>query len=182
MQRIFIGIPIPAFIRKQIFILQGGVPGANWVPPENYHISLRFIGEVDETKKEDIAEALENIAFPAFKISLQGIGIFTQKEDPHHLWVKPTPEEPLIKLYRKIETLLTKELSIKAETRKYTPHLTIAKLKKEKKKKVGQFMQWHNLFKTSEFEVNEYTLFESHLTNIGPVYKALDIYELDHLE
>lgn len=179
MQRIFIGLPIHKNIANQIATLQGGVPGALWVPPENYHISLRFIGEVDEIKKEDIAEALEEIAFPTFKISLQGIGIFTQKDNPHHLWLKPTPEEHLIKLYRKIETLLTNELSIKAETRKFTPHLTIAKLKDANTEKVGQFMQWHNLFKTPEFEVTEYALFESHLTNNGPVYKPLDFYDLD---
>lgn len=179
MVRIFIGIAIPSEIKKHISMLQGGIPGANWVPPENYHISLRFIGEISETSKEDIAEALENLAFPVFKISLQGLGLFTQKDVPHHLWLKPQPEDQLIKLYRKIENLLTKELSLKAETRKYTPHLTIAKLKEPNIDKVGQFIQWHNLFKTPEFEVSEYTLFQSHLTNTGPIYTPLDIYELD---
>lgn len=179
MIRIFIGISIPNNIKAQIAALQGGIQGASWVPPENYHISLRFIGEVNETKKEDIAEALENIAFPAFSLSLNGLGIFSIKDDPHHLWLKPIPDEPLMKLYRKIENVLTNELSIKAETRKFTPHLTIAKLKDSNTEKVGQFMQWHNLFKSSEFEVKEYTLFESHLTNTGPVYKPLDLYDLD---
>lgn len=182
MLRIFIGIPIPKNIIKHISTLQGGIPGANWVPPENYHISLRFIGEVNETIKEDIAEALEDIAFPTFKISLQGIGIFSQKDIPHHLWIKPTPEESLINLYRKIETHLTNQLSLKAETRKFTPHLTIAKLKDANVGKVGQFIEWHNLFKTPEFEITEYALYQSHLTNNGPIYQPLDLYDLDAAE
>ena len=177
--RIFIGIPIPNHIKKLIFSLQGGLPGANWVPPENYHISLRFIGEVNETTKEDIAEALEDVAFPAFSLSLQTIGIFTEGDDPHHIWIKPNPEDPLIKLNRKIETVLTKNRSLKQDTRKFTPHLTLARLKETNTEKVGQFMQWHNLFKTPEFQVTEYALYQSHLTNNSPIYTPLDLYTLD---
>ena len=128
MLRIFLGISIPNHIRSMLAGIQGGVPGAKWVTPENYHITLKFIGDVNEVVKEDIAEALDELAFPVFTISLQSIGIFTHGNDPHHIWIKPTPEVQIIKLNSKIENLLQTKASLKAETRKFTPHLTLAKM------------------------------------------------------
>lgn len=179
MLRIFLGLSIPSSIKIQLSALQGGVPGAQWVDPENYHITLKFIGDVDEVAKEDIAEALEDLSFPTFKINLQGIDIFSKGNDPHHLWVKPMPEEPILQLNRKIENHLENHLHLKKDTHKFTPHLTIAKLKNSNSNKVGQFMQWHNLFKTITFEITEYTLFQSFLTPNGSIYKPLDIFSLD---
>lgn len=179
MQRIFLGLSIPSAVKSQLISLQGGIPGANWVDPENYHITLKFIGEVDEITKEDIAESLDDLSFPTFQINLQGIDIFSRGNDPHHLWVKPNPEEPLLKLNSKIENHLQNYLNLKKDTHKFTPHLTIAKLKNSNLNKVGQFIQWHNLFKSITFDITEYTLFQSLLTPKGAVYKPLDIFSLD---
>lgn len=179
MLRIFLGIAIPENIKKSLSALQGGIPGARWVPEENYHITLQFIGEVSEDKKEDIAEALESIEFPCFDLSLFGLDSFSIGEKPHHLFIKLMPEKPLIALNRKINHLLKTTLKVKLEERKYTPHLTIAHLKNPNINKVGQFMGWHNLFHSPTFKVSEYILYHSFLTHHGPTYKALDIFSLD---
>lgn len=179
MIRIFLGIPIPNTIKKSLSSLQGGIPGAKWVSEENYHITLQFIGEVPENIKEDIAEALEYIAYPNFELTLTGLGLFTTGEIPHHLFIKPTPDEPLIILHRKLDQLLKSEFKIKGEERKYTPHLTLAHFKNPNIDKVGKFLEWHNLYRSQTFKVTEYILYQSTITNNGSVYEPLDIYTLD---
>ena len=58
MIRLFVGVDLPADVRMRLSALGAGVPGARWVPPENLHLTLRFIGEVTETDAEDIHDAL----------------------------------------------------------------------------------------------------------------------------
>ena len=118
--------------------LQGGVPGAQWQPVENLHLTLRFIGEVDEPTARDIDQMLGGLREKAFDLSLRGVGEFGGR-DPHALWAGVAPAPALMHLVAKIESALQR-MGLPAETRKYAPHVTLARLRDVPIVKVRDFL------------------------------------------
>src|SRR5262245_29255703 len=127
MIRLFAALEIPENIRMQLSLLQGGIPGARWSPVENMHLTLRFIGEVDEAVARDIDDMLADIREPTFTVSLKGVGEFGRKEG-RALWAGVAEAQPLQHLAAKVESALQR-MGLPAETRKYSPHVTLARLK-----------------------------------------------------
>src|SRR3974390_2915952 len=76
MPRLFTALEIPSEIVQSMAMLRGGLPGARWVDPENYHLTLRFIGDVDETLAEEIADLLSRVERPAFDLRIDGLDSF----------------------------------------------------------------------------------------------------------
>ena len=128
MIRLFVAIPIPEDIRLWLHNLRGGVPGARWVAPENYHLSLRFIGELDHGLAADIDVALSQVRAPAFSVELSGVGYFGKGAKARTLWAGVAPCDALGHLQTKIEAALT-QTGLPEERRKYSPHVTVARLK-----------------------------------------------------
>ena len=177
MLRLFIGVPIPILLRQRMVVMQGGIEGAKWVERDNFHITLTFIGEVDEATAEDIDEALSGVRTEKFRLRLRGTGNFAQGKYPKVLWIGVEHNEVLTRLKEKIDRALAK-YAIPFEKRKYVPHVTMARMNHVDEVKVAEFMQEHNLFSTEEFDVDEFILFQSHQTKSGSVYEALRVYPL----
>ncbi len=177
MIRLFTAIEIPQGVRVRLSLLQGGVPGARWSPPENLHLTLRFIGEVDEATANDIDDVLSGLHAPAFDLTLKGAGEFGGR-DPHALWVGVAPNEPLMRLAAKIESGLQR-MGLAPETRKYAPHVTLARLRDAPVAKVREFLAAHSLFDSGPFAVSAFTLFSSHGSSNGSLYRPERSYELD---
>ena len=85
MIRLFVALELPEAVRTRLSMLQGGVPGARWSTDEQLHLTLRFIGEVDDNVAHDIDDALAGIRAPAFTLELAGVGEFGGK-NPRALW------------------------------------------------------------------------------------------------
>jgi 2'-5' RNA ligase len=168
MIRLFTALQLPVTVRNRIEDLQGGIPGARWIEPEDLHITLRFIGEVDEDVANDIDSVLSGIHVAPFEIALSGIGEFGGK-DPHMIWVGVAKSEPLMTLAKKIENVLQR-IGLEPETRKYTPHVTLARLRDAPQTKVIDFIAQNNLFTTEPFPVTEFVLFSSHPSPHGHQY------------
>jgi 2'-5' RNA ligase len=178
MIRLFTGLAIPAGIAAQLDRMQGGIDGARWTETHNYHITLNFIGEVSEAMAEEIDAALCGVRAKAFSLSLAGTGIFGEGESARHLWMGVAPEDALFRLQEKTFRALDTG-RFPAEKRKYTPHVTMARLKKSADPAaVAAFMQEHNLFRSSPFAVNEFILYRSDLTKNGPQYAPVATYPL----
>lgn len=178
MLRLFTGLALPILLRQRLSLLGGGgIAGAKWVERENLHLTLTFIGEVNEADAEDIDEALEGIRAPRFSLKLQGTGSFSTRNMPTTLWAGVAEAPALHHLKDKIDRSLER-YGIAFEKRKYAPHVTLARLKNADPAKIAGFMQQHNLFSTEEFSVDEFTLFQSHQTKHGPHYEALKDYPL----
>jgi RNA 2',3'-cyclic 3'-phosphodiesterase len=177
MIRLFTAIEIPQAVRMRLSLLQGGVPGARWSPPENLHLTLRFIGEVDEATANDIDDVLSALHMPAFDLTLKGAGEFGGR-DPHALWVGVAPNEPLMRLAAKIESGLQR-MGLAAETRKYSPHVTLARLRDAPMMKVREFLAAHAPFDSGPFAVKAFTLFSSHGSSAGSLYRPERTYALD---
>lgn len=178
MIRLFAALPLPDELRTRIGGLQGGIDGANWVPPENLHITLRFIGEVPEDRGEDIVAALDGVRWPDFPVTLDGTGHFGTGDRARAIWVGVRKSGALAGLHEKIEAALVR-VGFPPEGRKFTPHVTVARLKHAKANRVVRWLEASGAFVAPPFAAREFTLYESRLGRHGPVYTPLAAFPLD---
>lgn len=177
MLRLFTGLSVPENIRDRLALVSGGIPGANWTRPENYHITLTFIGNVDETAAEDIDTALSRIDMAAFDVTVRGMGNFAQGDHPNVLWAGVEKTEPLLRLKEKNDRAL-ETARVSFENRKYTPHVTLARFRRAEEGKLAEFIQEQNLLHLPPFRAESFILYESSLTKNGPAYDVLREYPL----
>jgi 2'-5' RNA ligase len=174
--RLFVAIEIPERVKDGLALLGGGVPGARWMDDDQLHLTLRFIGEVDENVANDIDDTLVGLRAPSFALGLAGVGEFGGKT-PRALWAGVRPNDALIHLQKKIETALQR-IGLPAEERKFTPHVTLARLKAAPREKVVQFLTHHALYASGTFPVGYFVLFSSHPGSNGSIYHPERVYRL----
>jgi 2'-5' RNA ligase len=177
MLRLFVGIPLSPALRLRLSLLCGGVPGARWVDPGNFHVTLRFIGEVDEGVASDIDAALAQIRAPCFSLALAGVGHFGEGEKARTLWVGVEKQPALLHLRGKIESALAR-MGLPQERRKYAPHVTLARLKQAAPERLQGFVEEHALFRAEPFAVEHFCLIASFLTKAGAIYEDQADYAL----
>lgn len=178
--RLFIAIALPDPVREALSGLRSGLPGARWVEPEAMHLTLRFIGEVDETEAEDIDAALAAITAPAFDLAISGIGSFQSRRRVRSIWVGLQRSEPLARLQGKVESAVVRA-GFEPEGRKFKPHVTLARLKNTPVGRVGAYMETHDTLAMAPFPVTAFTLMRSYLNRDGPHYEVLAEYLLQQL-
>jgi len=176
MIRLFVALEIPTDLRSRLSLLQGGVPGARWVTAEQYHLTLRFIGEVNESVARDIDDILSALHAACFMVEITGVGEFGGKL-PRALWAGIRPCSELVHLQKKIESAIQR-LGLPAEERKFTPHVTLARLRNSPSKKVMDFVGHNSSFTGGAFEATRFALFSSHLGSTGAVYNVEQVYPL----
>src|SRR3954451_9174990 len=173
MLRLFVGIGLPPELKLRLSLLCAGVPGAKWVDPGNFHVTLRFIGEVDEGRAADIDEALAQIRAPRFELAVAGVGVFGSAAKARMLWAGVEKSPPLLHLHDKVESALMR-IGLEPEERRYTPHVTLARLKYAPEggtARLQAFLAEHALFKAPPFPVDRFRLIASYLTKSGPIYE-----------
>ncbi|MBX6321540.1 MAG: RNA 2',3'-cyclic phosphodiesterase, partial [Rhodospirillaceae bacterium] len=160
--RLFVALPVPDGIRTHLSLLCGGLPGMKWVPPESFHISLRFIGEVDGGQFDDIDAALTGVHAPRFSVALAGVGHFGN-DRVRVLWAGVAKEPALQHLHDKVESAIVRA-GLPPDGQKYIPHVTLARPKTPPPLgKLQTFLAHNSLFKTEPFEVTHFTLYSSFL-------------------
>lgn len=161
--RLFVALDLPPEVKTRLSGLAGGLPGVRWVPPENYHLTLRFIGQVNRPEAEEVDEALAAIRARPFELTLSGLGIFERQGRPTALWVGVERTPGLQHLQNKVETALQRA-GFEPEKRRFAPHVTLARLDGAvpPDKLIG-FVQAHNLFRLEPVRVEHFVLFSSHL-------------------
>jgi len=174
--RLFVAIPIPDAVAQGLLFMQSGVPGARWQTREQLHLTLRFIGEVDGREADAVHDALSAISAPPFTIVLKGVGEFGGKK-PRALWAGVETSEALLHLQRKIETALQR-IGLEAEPRKFTPHITLARLKATPQGRVMDYLVDHALYASAPFAAGAFVLYSSHLAPNGSLYRAEHSYRL----
>lgn len=160
MIRLFTGLSLPESQAQHLMLLQGGIPGARWTEEGNHHITLTFIGTVDEPTAEDIDDALEDVRAKKFQITVTGMNSFAQGDDPKVLWAGVSPSPDLSRLKEKIDRAL-EQRKLPFENRKYTPHVTLARFRRPDEAKIAQFIAAHNLLALAPFDVTAFHLYES---------------------
>jgi 2'-5' RNA ligase len=169
MLRLFVALALPAALRAEIAGLVGGIPGARWVPPENYHLTLRFIGEIEPWRAQEVDDALMAIRARPFTLQLAGVGTFEKAGRIQSLWVGAERNDALTHLQTKVETALQR-VGLAPERKRFSPHVTLARTDRATPEKLMAFVQAYNLFRATPVEVEHFTLFSSRLGKEASVY------------
>ena len=174
--RLFVALRPPRAIREMLISAMHGVSGARWQSEEQLHLTLRFIGEVDRHRAEDIAAALGAIYAPAVTARIAGVDLFERQGRPHMLWAGVEPHEPLGALHRKVDQLLAR-VGVAPETRAFLPHITLARLNRGSGP-VAPFLALNSDLASPPFEFGHVTLYESEMGHGGSRYHPVARYPL----
>lgn len=167
--RLFIAIELPEYLKTSLGRMRSDIPGARWVPAEQIHLTLAFLGEVDDKTAELLARELEQIEASTFKLSFSGTGCFPNRHHPHVVWVGVKPDPALTRLAAKVHTAVL-ACGIPQEERPFSPHITLARLKLPCAIELGTFLDQHREVKLKKFSVTNFTLFQSRLTQQGALH------------
>lgn len=167
--RLFVALDLPWELKQRLALLCGGIPGARWIATENFHLTLRFIGEVFPIQAEEIDHTLAAIRAPAFDLSLSGVGTFSKAGRPVALWAGADRNPTLDHLQTKIETAL-RRAGFEPERRRFAPHVTLARLDNAAEARIAGFVMDKNLFRAAPAPMEHFTLFSSVLGRDGSTY------------
>ncbi len=167
--RLFAAILLPENIRRELGRLSGGLPGARWSPEENYHLTLRFIGEVDNGFAEELAEALSHVGGEEFELAIESLGSFGGAR-PRLVWAGVAASAPLAALRRRVESALVRA-GLPPEERKYAPHVTLARTAGARPAVVAAWLEDRGAFHLPPFAVEGFSLMSSRLGGEAPVYR-----------
>lgn len=176
MPRLFVALSIPDSVADALARLQNGVDGARWRPPENFHVTLAFIGEADRHGFRAACDALAGVEAPPFDMRFSGIGFFGDRK-PRSLWAGAEGGQALSHLQGKVETAL-RRAGFDLENRRFTPHVTLAYLKGARREEVAQFCAVNGLFATEMFHVKHFHLYSSRLGGEASHYEIEASYSL----
>ena len=176
MQRLFVAVDLPERIRDDIGSLCEAIPGARWTPDAQLHITLRFIGEVDGPAAARVDSALRTVVFTPFTLRLKSTGFFPPRGRPRVLWCGIAQNAPLLALQKQTERALTAKAGLPPEDRKFSPHITIARLNDSPDEKLARFLSVNALFETEDFMVSEFFLYSSLLKRGGAEYTKESVY------
>ena len=177
MPRLFAGIVIPEDIAVNLSMLAGGVHGARWIDRENYHLTLRFMGDIQNGTANELVAALDTVDQTGFTLELSGAGYFGSTK-PRALWVGIQTSPELSELQARVERLC-QQLSFAPEQRKFTPHITLARIKgRVSLDEVEHFVARHTGFRSRPFAVESFELFSSRPSKGGGPYVIEHSYPL----
>lgn len=176
MLRLFTGLEIPQDIKFELDMMKGGVIGARWMERDSYHLTLRFIGDIEETLARDLAEALDSIAVPSFVTRLKGLGAFGGAK-PHAIYANAEMSLDLKRLQAANERAC-RQVGLAGETRKFTPHVTVARLRRADPGDVQRYIAAHNLYESRPFEVGRFVLYSARPSRGGGPYSIEADYPL----
>ena len=176
MPRLFTGLEIPAEIGQTLSGLRGGLPGARWIDPENYHVTLRFIGDIDGVSANEIAMMLARVDRKPFDVTVQGLSSFGGRK-PRAVVANIAPTRPLIELQAELERLMQR-IGLDPEGRKFTPHVALARLHDASSQDVADYLSVRGYFPSKVFTADRFVLFSARASTGGGPYVVEDSYAL----
>lgn len=176
MPRLFVALEIPPDIALSLSLLRGGLHGARWIDVEKYHLTLRFIGDVDARTADELLYALDRVEAPKFDLMLEGMGAFGSKK-PRSIWAGTNQPKELFELQSNIERQCQK-VGLPPESRRFTPHITLARLKWANQFDVGDYLGARGNFRTLPFIVENFVVMSSRNAVGGGPYVIEETYPL----
>jgi 2'-5' RNA ligase len=176
MPRLFTGLEIPDDVRASLSMLRGGLPGARWIDPENYHLTLRFIGDVDDVVAREVMLVLGRVRRSGFELRLDGVSSFGGRK-PRAVVATVASSPAVMELQAEHERLMQR-IGIEPEGRKFTPHVTLARLRDSSSHDVAEYLSGRGGFRSAPFEVSNFVLFSSRASVGGGPYVVEAAYPL----
>ncbi|MBX9741836.1 MAG: RNA 2',3'-cyclic phosphodiesterase [Beijerinckiaceae bacterium] len=176
MPRLFTGFEIPPDLSFELSLMRGGISGARWIDAENYHVTLRFIGDVDHAMARDISSSLDLIRRDRCEIRIDGLASFGG-DKPRAIVARVQPTAPLVDLQAEQERLM-RRLGLPPEPRKFTPHVTLARLRSTGALEVADYLGMRGLFHTRTFTPQRFVLYSARDSVGGGPYVVEAAYQL----
>jgi RNA 2',3'-cyclic 3'-phosphodiesterase len=177
MIRLFAALAIPTDIGVGLVQRQFGLPGARWRPIEAFHITLRFFGDLTETVAADLDEALGEIDGETLALHLDTVGAFGKGADIHAVWAG-VAENPALRRLAKACELGARRAGLPLDSRRYTPHVTLAYLRNPEPGQVADWLETNSLLKSPGFQISQFGLYSSWQTSEGSRYRLEREYAL----
>jgi RNA 2',3'-cyclic 3'-phosphodiesterase len=174
MPRLFTGIELPADVTGRLSMLRAGLSGAHWTDPDNYHITLRFVGDISDAEAGHFADALACVSFDSFEMELSGLGSFGGNK-PRAIWagVKPSPA---LTMLQKAHERAARLAGLPREARNFMPHITLARLRNVSPFPVAEYLARYGGYVDGPFDVTRFALFSSRPNQGGGPYVVEEDY------
>ena len=169
--RLFVALRPPQPVRAALLDLMEGIAHARWQDDDQLHLTLRYVGETDSHRADDLADALAAVRFEPFELVVKDVGTFERKGVPRAVWAGVEPSDALLRLQRKVERAC-QSVGLAPEERKFTPHVTLARLNLSSGS-LAPFLARHGSLLLAPWTVQEFALFESELRDEGSIYTAV---------
>ncbi len=177
MIRLFVAVELPPDILLSLKDLGRGIPGARPVPAEQIHLTLCFLGEVEGVLFRDIRECLFEVEGKPFSLQVRGVGHFPPRGTPRVIWAGVSPTEELLRLKKRVDRALLSS-GVAPERRKFSPHITLARLRNSPIQRVSAFLAGNSFLQTPDFVVDSFHLFSSRLGKSGALHTLEESYGL----
>ncbi len=178
MLRLFIAIDLNASIIERLQNICFGVRKIRWVPADQMHLTLRFLGNCEEALYYQIREALEDVPIPPFPLCTEGVGYFPPRGKPRVLWAGVTPHSELHNLRASIDKTLQR-IGVHDKGKKFHPHITLGRLKgNPPPASIIPFLTQNSLFRTEVYSVESFHLYSSILRPQGALHRIEETYTL----
>jgi len=159
MPRLFTALEIPAEVASELLLHRGGLPGARWIEPVDYHVTLRFLGDVDRRIAREVDAMLDDIGGYPFEVTLDALGSFGG-DKPRAVFARVQPTPRLSELQGDLERM-ARRLGLPAEGRKFVPHVTLARLRDTSPIDVAHHLGQHPIVRPISFTARRIALMSS---------------------
>jgi RNA 2',3'-cyclic 3'-phosphodiesterase len=176
MPRLFVALEISRDAATLLSMQRGGLTGARWIDPENYHVTLRFIGDVDHRTADEAVAALDRIEAAPFEMRLSGLDAFGSKK-PHSVYAGVAANPALEALQADVDRAL-KRIGLAGEAKRFTPHVTLARLRQTRPEDVARYLSMRGGFRSPPFRAARFVLFSSKDSVGGGPYLVEEAFEL----
>ncbi len=175
MQSYFLAVPLPQHIRSRVTGFCYGLPNVHWVEEENLHITLRFLGPLNDSALADIHERLNSIFFSPFSLILQGAGHFHSKSNRGVIWIGVAENPHLFSLKKEINNQLRSLILPSEES--FQPHLTLGYYERLNPQRLGDYLMALTDYQSEPIEIDHCILMRSQQTPKRMIYEILESYE-----
>jgi 2'-5' RNA ligase len=159
MPRLFTALEIPADVASTLTLHRGGLVGARWIEPADFHITCAFLGDVDRRMANDVDGFLGDLQSYPFEVTLDALGSFGG-DKPRAVFARVQPSPKLSELQADIERMM-RRLGLPPETRKFVPHVTLARLRDAAPIDVAHYLSMHPIVRPISFTVRRLALMSS---------------------
>ena len=177
MPRLFVALEIPPAVRQELARLRRGMPGARWVPEEQFHLTLAFLGEVEGPASSAVQEGLHGVRGDPFLMELAAAGRFPHRGQAKVLWAGIRQATEVLALIKEVQRCL-KRRGLLGESRRPSPHVTLARLRGAPPQALDDYLEALAGWVSGPFSVTEFHLYSSHLGREGAQHRIEASYPL----
>lgn len=173
-QRLFIALPLPEPVLTMLAKLVTPLPHVRWTPPEQLHVTLRFLGDVDSSALDSLLARLSTVRVEPFLLPIEGVGAFPPKAPPRILWAGTGSGHPRLHQLRKQVDDTVLATGIDFDVRAFHPHVTLARCAEEAAGSATRWLRQHQGFEGPPFKVDAFDLIASELHPTGARHERVE--------